>query len=191
MRIIAGPEGSGRSAYVLAQAIGALREDPKLVVLHYSLTLDTREQIVRLLAMESGVPANRIRWRDLDPAQCRACDEADFRLRTEVRPRLFLFAAAGSEPPDADRVAGRPFDPMVVLGHRAQVMQSTGATSFLIVVDDFASIGIARDSIAGPSDGYIDDYRFDPQRLGRLVWLRRMTASPERPGTGRPARRSG
>jgi hypothetical protein len=61
-------------------------------------------------------------------------------------------------------------------------VESTRATGCLIVVDDFASIGVPRGGAAVLStDSYADDYEYDPVRLNRLDWLRRMTASRERP----------
>ena len=179
--ILAGPEGCGRSALALNLARGAMALDPRLAVLYISLSLDLGEQNVRLMAMESGVPARRLRSGRLDPSDCRACTDAEIVLTRDVRPRLLLIPAAGCEPADPDTVAGRPFDAGIALAYRNRLVESTRATGCLIVVDDFASIGVPRGPAELAADGYVGDYKYDPVRLNRLDWLRRMTASRERP----------
>lgn len=181
MTILAGPPMSGRSALALGLTRGALAQDPRLAVLYISPSLDSGEQKIRLMAMESGMSAHLIRRRKLDATGCRTCADAEIRLTRDVWPRLLLVTAAGPEPADPDTLAGRPFDPNVVLAYRNHLMQSTAATSCLIVIDDFPSIGVPRGPAELAADGYAGDYKYDPVRLNRLDWLRRMTASRERP----------
>jgi hypothetical protein len=158
-----------------------LVQNHRLSVLYITPSLDPVEQNVRLMAMASGTPTNRLRTRKLDPSDCRACLDAEVHLARDVRPRLLLIKAAGPEPADPDTLAGRPFDANLVLAYRNHLMKSTAATGCLFVVDDFASIGIPRGSAELSREGYADDYKYDPLRLNRLEWLRKMTASSERP----------
>jgi hypothetical protein len=178
MMYLAGPAYSGRSALALAIAHGALAEHPQLCGLYITLTLDVDTLNFRLTARESGIPVSRLRSRQLQGSDFRPLLDADAALTRDVRPRLWLTASVGPEPADPDTITGRPFDANVALDYRNRLVQATGATGCLIVVDDFASIGVPRGSVTTSSDAYAADYSYDPVRLNRLDWLKRMTGDP-------------
>jgi hypothetical protein len=178
MTFLAGPPSSGRSALALAMTRGVLAAHQQLCCLYITLTLDVDTLNLRLAARESGIPVSRLRYRQFHGSDFRALLDAEVALTRDVRPRLLMTASVGSEPADPDTLTGRPFDHNVVLDYRNRLVQSTGATGCLVVVDDFASIGVPRGSATTSTDPYGADYAYDRVRLNRLEWLRRMTGDP-------------
>jgi hypothetical protein len=183
MTVIAGPPGSGRSALALALIRGALARRPDLAALLVSLTLSPNEQEVRLTAMESGIPARRIRS-GLDASERQVCSEADARLSLDIRPRLRIIGAAGPVPASPDFLAGRPFEAATVLDYRDQLVRATGAKGCLIVVDDFASIGVPWDPVQPRTGNRRKDCDYHPERFRRLDWLTAMTKDDRWPAGG-------
>jgi hypothetical protein len=155
--------------------------NPGLVGLFISWTLRPKEQRVRLFAMESGIRASLIRAEHPAATESQAYLDAWTRLDREVRPRLLFTEEVGPEPTYPHMLAGKPFDPWTVLAYRAQLMQATGATACLIVVDDFNSIGVPRDSVKPSPERFVHDFEYDSARFNQLDLMRRMTISAERP----------
>src|SRR5207253_3095063 len=73
------------------------------------------------------------------------------------------------------------FEPEWVLALRSRLVAAAGAAACLVVVDDFAAVGVPRAADLGPGR-YVLDHEYDLVRLRRLEWLRQATAAPGRPG---------
>lgn len=88
LTFIGGETGVGKTSLVLSMAIAALRSDPDLALLIYSLDLDRTKCNDRLLCAESGVEYRTLcrgPWSHEDLGQLRAANE---RLIAEILPRM-------------------------------------------------------------------------------------------------------
>jgi hypothetical protein len=146
-----------------------------------SLTVDVNEQMVRLLAMESGIRAGLIRANHQNVCESQAFLDARTKLEREARPRFWLSTEGGPALAGDDMVAGKPFDPHYLMSARLQLMRESGATGCVIFVDEMASIAVPRETVAPPDDRYVHDHEYDAARLERVELLQRMTESADRP----------
>ena len=163
---LAGPEYAG-PALALVMAHRALAQNPRLCCLCItpSLVLDPL-----LLPRGLGIPVSRRRSRQVHESE----EDPWLAANTcEFGDRFLLTASVGPDPADPDALP-RPF----VHDRRNRLVQSTRATGCLIVIDEFASIGVHRGSATSSSGAYWADYTYDPARLNWLDWLRRMTGDP-------------
>lgn len=179
--VLAGPRECGRSALALNVARLAVLRDPETVALIVTYQEDVDEQRIRLLAIESRTPANRIRTGKMDPAETEAYHCAFERIRNGIGRRLHIVEAIGPWPADYMALVGKPFDLNFVLAERARLIQSTGASRCLIVIDPFKKIGVPHlPNLQSLREKELDD-EYDRVRVDYLDRLCQMTATAARP----------
>jgi hypothetical protein len=130
---LAGPAGVGKSDLSLTILCNALRDDPDLMAIFYSLDMPKSEIYGRLLAREAGVSTTDIAPTSGEPPQVVA--EAEARLKADILPRLLVFEGTKATLFDEKTWQKGPLTAKRMLALRQALQKSCGARRCLDVVD--------------------------------------------------------
>jgi replicative DNA helicase len=151
---LGGGPGVGKTSLALALAVGALRADPKLAVLFYSLDMPKDVIYDRVYCRESGVDYTTIVTGEHTTEVGERLHAAYLTLSQHVLPRLRVVEAHNVRDDLRDESNGaRPLTWVVFAEHTNRLQQATGAERLLVVVDYFQLLDV-------PADGSPQDIDF-------------------------------
>jgi hypothetical protein len=165
LTFLGGGAGVGKSTLALFIAAHALRSDPDLGVLFYSLDMPKTVLYDRLLSQESGVEYGELMGDTAAAGIDDRLSEAEGRLHSELLPRLRIAErlAVGERQTTAD----------AMIDDLAELMSSVPLRDVLIIVDYFQLLPVP-DEITAALDA--DSYRV--KSLQRVQGCGRSTGSP-------------
>ena len=154
---LAGEPGVGKTTLVQSFVLAALRGDPELAVLIYSLDISKHLWFERLLCQEATVDYRTLHHHPMDEEVLRRLAEAEARLQGEILPRLKII----ERPQEVDW-----FSELSQSHNR--LVRVTDCCKVLIVIDLFQRMAIGtpsgvEDESSGkpPSELQKDDCRLD------------------------------
>ncbi len=140
---ISGDKGVGKTTLTLQMSVSALRGDPDLAVLFYSLDMDKTRLLERLLCHESGVDYRTLRAGKREEKTREALKAAIGRLKRDVLPRLRFVER--EFPPRHDSVF---FFALTEDSNR--LLRSTRCAKLLVVIDLFQRIPVPDGTLVSP-----------------------------------------